>query len=430
MFVAVGANGIILNSPGGISWTNRTTDNRPLLDKVAYGNGVFVVVGQEIDTGGVGHGVVLTSLDGLNWTLTTKLGTDISLNCIAFGKGTFVTAGEAVVYHPGEPHVPMWASQDGVNWIPVHVPIDNDTITGVTYGNNLFVATTIMGGIMTSPDGAAWTVRKPSTGVSLTSTYVLNGVSYGNNTFVAIGGSSDTVNVAKPFNNGVVLTSSDGASWNSQSSGAQDLLVGISFGNNTFVAVGSGGIILTSQDGKTWTRQFSGIQGDLYQAAYGNNTFVIVGDKGTILQSDALPSAPEKQQLTETIIRFHIGSTDCYINNSAGKMDSAPLIEDGRTLLPIGNVAALLGASVGWNQQDQEATVTLGDKTLQLWIGNNISKANGVAIPIDPENPGIVPIIAPPGRTMLPLRFIAENFGCQVNWYPSQQEIVLIYPKE
>jgi hypothetical protein len=30
---------------------------------------------------------------------------------------------------------------------------------------------------------------------------------------------------------------------------------------------------------------------------------------------------------------------------------------------------------------------------------------------------------------MLPLRFIAENLGCQVDWNQAQQEVKVTYPK-
>jgi hypothetical protein len=260
------------------------------LRSIAYGNGVYVAVGDKSDPDGFADGVVYKSVDGVTWTYVAGLGTDVSLCCIAFGNGTFVAAGNALAYHSNEPHVPIWISQDGVSWTPVKVPIDNDSITGLAYGENLFAATTIVGRILSSPDGATWTVRKPSV-VPFPSTYLLDGITYGNNTFVVVGGSSRTFNVNKLFDNGVALISNDGVNWSSQSPGVQDLLVGISYGNNTFAAVSAGGIIIKSSNGKSWTSQRTGTQ-DLNQVAYGNNTFVIVGEtgnKGMIIKSGVLP---------------------------------------------------------------------------------------------------------------------------------------------
>jgi hypothetical protein len=52
---------------------------------VAYGNGLFVVVGDD--------GAILTSPDGLNWTVQTS-GTGIDLYGVAYGNGTFVAVGD------------------------------------------------------------------------------------------------------------------------------------------------------------------------------------------------------------------------------------------------------------------------------------------------------------------------------------------------
>lgn len=74
-----------------------------------------------------------------------------------------------------------------------------------------------------------------------------------------------------------------GTTWTSQNAGTTDWLSGAAYGNNVFVAVG-GGIVLTSPDGMTWTTRTSGMP-DINGAAYGNNRFVAVGAEGTILTS-------------------------------------------------------------------------------------------------------------------------------------------------
>jgi hypothetical protein len=51
----------------------------------------------------------------------------------------------------------------------------------------------------------------------------------------------------------------------------------VTYGNGTFVVVGSGGTILTSSDGVTWTQRTSGTSNRLYGVTYGNGTFVAVG---------------------------------------------------------------------------------------------------------------------------------------------------------
>ena len=61
-------------------------------------------------------------------------------------------------------------------------------------------------------------------------------------------------------------------------------------------------------------------------------------------------------------------------------------------------------------------------------IDNNKARVNGEEKVIDADNHNVKPIMVPPGRTMLPLRFVSENLGCKVDWDSSSQEIKIAYP--
>ena len=66
------------------------------LDGVAYGDGIFVVVGSDVDfrlEGSYARGVILTSADGITWTERDS-GTANSLLGVTCGDGTFVAVGE------------------------------------------------------------------------------------------------------------------------------------------------------------------------------------------------------------------------------------------------------------------------------------------------------------------------------------------------
>lgn len=76
------AEELIITSPDGKTWTPRFSGNRDYLEDVAYGNGVFVVMGN--------HGDILTSTDGVTWT---KSRSESRLLCLTYGKGIFVAMG-------------------------------------------------------------------------------------------------------------------------------------------------------------------------------------------------------------------------------------------------------------------------------------------------------------------------------------------------
>ncbi|BFT69536.1 S-layer homology domain-containing protein [Paenibacillus sp. P36] len=100
------------------------------------------------------------------------------------------------------------------------------------------------------------------------------GVTYGNGMYVAVGTS------------GTILTSSDGVNWMPRKSGITNALYGVSYFNGTYVAVGAAGIILTSSDGVSWMPRTSSTTYDLRTVNYSNGAFVAVGQNGTILTSN------------------------------------------------------------------------------------------------------------------------------------------------
>lgn len=84
----IGGNGTLINSNNGINWNKMTlttslaTYNR--FNSTVYGNGSFIVVGEE--------GILVTSAFGETWTARIS-GTINELRDIVFGKDTFVAVG-------------------------------------------------------------------------------------------------------------------------------------------------------------------------------------------------------------------------------------------------------------------------------------------------------------------------------------------------
>ncbi|MDW7672356.1 MAG: copper amine oxidase N-terminal domain-containing protein, partial [Bacillota bacterium] len=108
--------------------------------------------------------------------------------------------------------------------------------------------------------------------------------------------------------------------------------------------------------------------------------------------------------------------------------DAAPTIFEGRTVLPIKYVAEPLGAAVGWDPETRRVRITHQTWVIDLWIGQNRAAVNGSGEMIDPNNANVTPVVLPPGRTMLPLKFIAQQLGAQVEWDPVQRRVTITYP--
>jgi len=127
---------------------------------------------------------------------------------------------------------------------------------------------------------------------------------------------------------------------------------------------------------------------------------------------------------TKVVLR--IGYSIFFVDDFTHTLDSPPVIINNRTLLPIRAVIEAIGGIVQWDDSKRKVTIILDNNTIELWIGKNTARVNGVNKPIDSANTKVVPMIIN-GRTMLPLRFIAENLGCDVVWNGTTKTIIIRY---
>jgi photosystem II stability/assembly factor-like uncharacterized protein len=157
----------------------------------------------------------------------------------------------------------------------------NQNLYGVAFGNSIFVAVGDYGKIVRSTDnGASWShvtsgyYSGGSGAHSLYGTNYLRGVTFGNNTFVAVG-----------YTGKIIRSTNDGSSWDNVTAVNSNNLYGVTFGNGTFVAVGqSGTIIKSTNNGASWSSSSSG-GNTLNGVTFGNNIFMAVGEDGRIVKS-------------------------------------------------------------------------------------------------------------------------------------------------
>ncbi|MBE7059415.1 MAG: copper amine oxidase N-terminal domain-containing protein [Ruminococcaceae bacterium] len=99
--------------------------------------------------------------------------------------------------------------------------------------------------------------------------------------------------------------------------------------------------------------------------------------------------------------------------------DQIPIIENGRTLVPLRAIFETLGATVDWDGATQTVTATKDDTKISLTIDNTLASKNGESITLD------VPAKIVNGRTLVPVRFIADCFGVGVDWDAEMQRVIL-----
>ncbi len=97
-----------------------------------------------------------------------------------------------------------------------------------------------------------------------------------------------------------------------------------------------------------------------------------------------------------------------------------------RTVVPIRAIVEALGGTIEWDGKERKVTINFNGTTIELWIDNPKARVNGKEKWIDEKNHDVRPIIIN-DRTMLPLRFVAENLGCNVDWDPKTRMITITY---
>lgn len=89
----------------------------------------------------------------------------------------------------------------------------------------------------------------------------------------------------------------------------------------------------------------------------------------------------------------------------------------GRTLAPVRAVGEALGATVFWSQENRQAILRKGTTTIVLTLGSSMATVNGKDVPLpDGVSASTLNLKGQNGRTMVPLRFVAEALGAQVEW--------------
>ncbi|MDA3845508.1 MAG: N-acetylmuramoyl-L-alanine amidase [Vallitaleaceae bacterium] len=98
--------------------------------------------------------------------------------------------------------------------------------------------------------------------------------------------------------------------------------------------------------------------------------------------------------------------------------DMPAIIIDSRTLVPAREVfeSEALAATVTWNGDTQEVSIIYKDKFIVLKIGSNVAYVNNQAIDLDVPAMLIKEVGQAYSKTMIPLRFVTESFGYDVEW--------------
>lgn len=278
LFLLSGRTGMLVEGfkTNGVSsylWVDRFRSLRNWLWELKRLPEFYVTVGY--------HGTVMTSVDGIDWSLELVPGsvTNVTLYGVGGNTNLLLACGDngKVIFSPNSFTNLVFTNSDGtlatnlastlgILWYDIPPPTTN-TLQGVATFGDQFVLTGDDGTVLTSDDGTNWTKRATPTANFLT------GVAAFPDGLVAVG------------KGGTLLSSPDGITWTNQAINTTNWLYRVRYLGGRLIVVGQNGTILTSADGVSWTRQLSATTRWLNDVTLLDDTYYIVGVQGTVLAS-------------------------------------------------------------------------------------------------------------------------------------------------
>ncbi len=98
------------------------------------------------------------------------------------------------------------------------------------------------------------------------------------------------------------------------------------------------------------------------------------------------------------------------LNGRAVQFDVSPRLVDGRLEAGFRSLFQSQGARVTWNQQAKVARSVSGTLTVEVPVGKQMAKVNGMLFDMGARASVIQ------GRTMIPVRFFASAVGAGLYW--------------
>lgn len=123
----------------------------------------------------------------------------------------------------------------------------------------------------------------------------------------------------------------------------------------------------------------------------------------------------------EISILLAIGAMSAIINNKTVPLSAPPKIVKGSTMVPLRFIGEAFGCKVEWDGVLKKISLTRNSLAIILFLDKKEAIVNGQTKTLT------APPVSIKGKTMVPVRFIAETFGAKVNYNTKTGEISILW---
>ncbi|QSQ09225.1 hypothetical protein H0A61_01584 [Koleobacter methoxysyntrophicus] len=125
------------------------------------------------------------------------------------------------------------------------------------------------------------------------------------------------------------------------------------------------------------------------------------------------------KQVRETLRSEGQAGIGVIVKGKLAKFEVPPVVKAGRTLVPFRAITEALGAEVSYDPETMTVTVVKGDTEVVLTLGSTIALVNGEEVEMD-TNPELIS-----NRTFVPIRFLSQALGADVEYDPDSDMVVV-----
>jgi len=243
LFVAVGEG--IATSPDGLTWTNRNITPQYPLNRVIYANGKFTAIGN--------LGVLYNSTTGTSWT-NNKFTSSNTINSITFANGYYIATidGGSIIY-----------SSNGVSWTGKYINSSDTYITSSYIGGRF-----VVGGV----------VGRTATATIPTNTWSRSYI--GSTNTVTSFAQNGSILLALPNVTLKYASTTNGINWTQLD--APITAISLMSANTKFFMTNSSSVY-SSDDGLTWKQNISDASTYFNEVCYGNGKYLACSSNANLI---------------------------------------------------------------------------------------------------------------------------------------------------